>query len=57
MFRISSVAAIVSFIVLPPVIYWLTLDVPATGIFAAMSAILIWRHKSNIQRLLRGAES
>lgn len=56
-FRISSVAAIVSFIVLPPVIYWLTLDVPATGIFAAMSAILIWRHKSNIQRLLRGTES
>ncbi len=56
-FRISSLAAIVSFTVLPPVIYWLTLDMPATVVFAAMSAILVWRHRSNIQRLIRGTES
>ena len=56
-FRISSLAAIVSFTVLPAVIYWLTLNMAATGVFAAMSAILVWRHKSNIQRLLGGIES
>lgn len=56
-FKISSLAAIVSFTILPPVIYWLTLDMPVSGIFAAMSMILVWRHRSNIQRLIRGTES
>jgi glycerol-3-phosphate acyltransferase PlsY len=55
-FRISSLAAIVSFCLLPPVIYWRTLDLPVTGTFALLSAILVWRHRSNIQRLLSGTE-
>ena len=55
-FRISSLAAIASFCLLPPVIYWRTLDGPVTTVFVLLSAILVWRHRSNIQRLLSGTE-
>jgi glycerol-3-phosphate acyltransferase PlsY len=56
-FKISSLAAIISFITLPVLIYWQQASLATTGLFALMSAILIWRHKSNIQRLLQGTES
>jgi glycerol-3-phosphate acyltransferase PlsY len=55
-FKISSLAAIVSFITLPALIYWQESSFATTGIFMLMSSILIWRHKSNIQRLLQGTE-
>ena len=56
-FKISSVAAIVSFISLPLLIYWQEASLATTGVFTLMSLILLWRHKSNIQRLLQGSES
>jgi len=56
-FKISSLAAIVSFISLPALVYWQEASAAITGIFALMSSILIWRHKSNIQRMLKGTES
>lgn len=56
-FRISSLAAIISFASLPLLIFWFTQTLVPTGIFAAISIILIWRHRSNIQRLLAGTES
>ena len=56
-FKISSLAAIVSFIALPILIYWQEASTATTVIFILMSSILIWRHKSNIQRLLQGTES
>lgn len=56
-FRISSLAAIVSFSLLPLVILWLTRDLWTASVFVLLSALLIWRHKSNIQRLIRGTES
>lgn len=56
-FKISSLAAIVSFSILPLVIFWLTRDPWIACVFVLMSALLIWRHKSNIQRLIRGIES
>ena len=56
-FRISSLAAIVSFISLPALVYWQEASLATTGVFTLMSAILLWRHKGNIQRLLRGDES
>ena len=56
-FKISSLAAIVSFSTLPLVIFWLTRDLWIASVFVVMSALLIWRHKSNIQRLIRGIES
>lgn len=56
-FKISSLAAIVSFSLLPLVIFWLTASLWIASVFVVMSAILIWRHKSNIQRLISGTES
>jgi glycerol-3-phosphate acyltransferase PlsY len=56
-FKISSLAAIISFAILPALIYWQDASWATTAIFALMSAILIWRHKGNIQRLLQGTEA
>jgi len=56
-FKISSLAAIVSFSLLPLAIFWLTRDLWIASVFVVMSAILIWRHKSNIRRLISGNES
>jgi glycerol-3-phosphate acyltransferase PlsY len=55
-FRISSLAAIISFTALPFLIYWQEASLAVTGVFSLMSGILIWRHKSNIRRLLQGKE-
>ena len=55
-FKISSLAAIISFFALPILIYWRVPDLAVTAIFATMSLILIWRHRANIQRLLSGNE-
>jgi len=56
-FKISSLAAIISFCALPLLIYWREQDLQVSIVFIALSAILIWRHKSNIQRLIQGSES
>ncbi len=56
-FRISSLAAIISFATLPLVVYWRVPDLAVTMVFVAISVVLIWRHRSNIQRLLTGTES
>ncbi len=55
--RISSLSALVA-AALAPAYVWVLLNSPEL-IFATalMSALLIWRHKSNIQRILRGQES
>lgn len=55
--KISSLAALVA-MVLAPVFtwYWSGLMTWVVGV-AVMSLILIWRHRSNIQRLLSGEES
>jgi glycerol-3-phosphate acyltransferase PlsY len=55
-FRISSLAAIISFASLPAVVFWFEREWQATLIFAVISVILIWRHRGNIQRLLSGTE-
>ncbi|OQW65555.1 MAG: acyl-phosphate glycerol 3-phosphate acyltransferase [Proteobacteria bacterium ST_bin11] len=55
--RISSLAALVA-ATLTPVYVWLIVgDVNLTVTFTVISLILLWRHKSNIQRLLAGQES
>lgn len=55
-FKISSLAAIISFCALPALIYWRESDLGATAVFAAISTILIWRHRDNIRRLRSGTE-
>ena len=55
-FKISSLAGIISFCALPALIYWRVPDLGVTAVFGAISTILIWRHRANIQRLLSGEE-
>ncbi len=57
LFKISSLAAIISFCLLPLLIYWRHQELSVSAVFIAISVILIWRHKANIQRLIRGNAS
>ena len=56
-FRLSSLAAVLSALLAP--VYALLLHLPLEYVLAAvlMSLLLIWRHKGNIQNLLAGKES
>ncbi|MCP4433814.1 MAG: glycerol-3-phosphate 1-O-acyltransferase PlsY [Gammaproteobacteria bacterium] len=56
-FKISSLAAIISFVLLPFLIYWQEATIDITVVFTIMSLILLARHRSNFQRLMRGQES
>ena len=54
--NISSLAALVS-MVLAPLFVWLVWPAPELlAMQVVMTAILIWRHRSNIRNLLSGAE-
>lgn len=54
--RYSSLAALSAAILAPLLTLWLTSDQTWTGAVVIMSAILIWRHKDNIRKLLAGQE-
>ncbi len=55
--RYSSLAALVAATEAPFVVWMLTGRPDLTATVAAMSLLLIWRHKANIQRLMAGTES
>ena len=55
-FRYSSLAALTAAVV-APLYMWLARPVPTLlAMSLVMSALLLWRHRSNIQRLLSGQE-
>lgn len=55
-FRISSLSALIA-AVLTPLYCWLLTPQPEfIALLIAVSVLLIWRHRSNIQNLLSGAE-
>ncbi len=54
--RYSSLAALVSAVFAPVYFIFLFGVQPMAIAIAIMSALLIWRHKANIQKLLRGEE-
>lgn len=55
--RYSSLAAVVAAIAAPLLCFWLIGGIIWPATCALMSAVLIWRHKDNIRRLLAGEES
>ncbi|MEX3629998.1 MAG: glycerol-3-phosphate 1-O-acyltransferase PlsY [Burkholderia sp.] len=58
-FRYSSFAALVAAVFAPIFEVWLfgTRDNPVAWAVLAMSLLLIWRHRANISKLLKGQES
>lgn len=55
--KISSLSAMVA-AVFTPVYVWFLLRSPLmTGVFVLISLILLWRHRSNIKKLLEGSET
>jgi glycerol-3-phosphate acyltransferase PlsY len=56
-FRISSLAAVVAAICAPLYDLWQSGPRPMTLAIAVLSLLLLWRHKDNISRLVKGQES
>ena len=54
--RYSSVASLTALAAAPVLIYWLG-SLHLAFLFLLMSALLIWKHRENIRRLLDGTES
>ena len=54
--RYSSLAALSAAVAAPFLTLWLTHNETWTGATVIMGAILIWRHKENIRKLLAGQE-
>ncbi len=55
--RYSSLAALCASFSAPLICWFYRPDIEILVMMIAMSALLIWRHKSNISNLLQGAES
>lgn len=54
--RISSLSALVAAVLAPFYVYWLVGEWTAVVLVTVMAALLIWRHRSNIERIIRGEE-
>ncbi len=57
LFRISSLAALTAATLAPLYAYLLGGRWATVLVLATMAALLIWRHRANIQRIMRGTES
>lgn len=55
-FRISSLAALITALIVPVLLYYFGSCIEVVIICIAMSALLIWRHRSNIRNLMAGTE-
>jgi acyl phosphate:glycerol-3-phosphate acyltransferase len=56
LFRYSSLAALVAAALAPVYVWWLTADTPFLYASVLISAMLFWRHRSNIRNLLARRE-
>jgi glycerol-3-phosphate acyltransferase PlsY len=54
--RVSSLSAILGAVVLPLLVYWLDPHIEYTWFAVAISLLLLWRHRQNINNLLAGRE-
>ncbi len=55
--KISSLSAIVAAVLTPVYVWFILGDLYLLMAFTAISIVLLWRHKTNIQRLLAGEET
>lgn len=55
--KISSLSALVAAIISPAYVWLITGDKYLLAVFTVTSVVLLWRHKTNIQRLLKGEEA
>ena len=55
-FKISSLAALITAVVVPGWLYLFGSSVEVIGVCIFMSVLLIWRHRSNIRNLIQGTE-
>lgn len=55
--KISSLAALISMTVAPLVVWLMGLPSVVVGMQLVMSGLLIWRHRSNIEKLMTGREA
>ena len=55
-FKISSLAALIAATMTPAAGWYLGMPESQIYMFVALSLLLIWRHRSNIQKLLGGSE-
>ncbi len=55
-FRYSSLAALVAALAAPLYVFWLAPIVAYIAVAVVMTALLIWRHRSNIRNLMAGTE-
>ncbi len=55
--KISSLSALIATFLAPMYVYFLTGEISWVLVTALMTAILFWRHRGNIQRLMSGEES
>ncbi len=56
-FRFSSLAALVAAASAPAWAWWTTQDPVYIALAIGLAAVLIWRHRANIRRLINGEES
>lgn len=55
-FKISSLAALIASALAPLYFWWMLPDKIYTYMVIVLAVILIWRHRSNIQNLMKGTE-
>jgi len=55
-FRYSSLAALTAMLVMPAGFYWLQPQIPVVIAMVMLTALLFWRHRSNIANLVNGTE-
>ncbi len=55
--KISSLSALVAAVLTPVYVWYIVGDKYLISVFILIPVILLWRHKSNIKRLLKGEES
>ena len=55
--KISSLSALISIFMTPVTLWFFTQSIELTRVMVLMSALVIWRHKKNIQSLIQGSEA